>query len=73
MSKTCPGRQWQKKKTKVQRNEVILNDQILFPEGGGQPDDKGTINDIPVLCITRFGRDAVHFVIAEVTKQIPSF
>lgn len=42
--------------------EVILDDTILFPEGGGQPDDRGTIDDIAVLKVTRKGGDAVHFV-----------
>ncbi|CAG5128690.1 unnamed protein product [Candidula unifasciata] len=57
------------KKTTVQGYEVILNDTILFPEGGGQPDDKGTINDIPVLRITRVGKEAVHFVEAEIPEN----
>ncbi|KAL7977035.1 hypothetical protein Chor_008984 [Crotalus horridus] len=45
---------------------VILEDTILFPEGGGQilnePDDRGFINDIPVLRVTRQGPDALHFI-----------
>ncbi|KAM4692513.1 alanyl-tRNA editing protein Aarsd1-B-like [Rhinophrynus dorsalis] len=41
---------------------VILKDTVLFPEGGGQPDDKGFIGDVPVLRVTRQGSDAVHFV-----------
>ncbi|KAM3822923.1 alanyl-tRNA editing protein Aarsd1-like [Vipera latastei] len=41
---------------------VILEDTILFPEGGGQPDDHGFINDIPVLRVTRQGPDALHFI-----------
>ncbi|XP_034050304.1 alanyl-tRNA editing protein Aarsd1-like isoform X1 [Thalassophryne amazonica] len=41
---------------------VKLRDTILFPEGGGQPDDQGLIGDVPVLRVTRQGSDAVHFV-----------
>ncbi|XP_043530938.1 alanyl-tRNA editing protein Aarsd1 [Chiloscyllium plagiosum] len=41
---------------------VILEDTLLFPEGGGQPDDRGFINDIPVLRVTRHGLEAIHFV-----------
>ncbi|XP_069763408.1 alanyl-tRNA editing protein Aarsd1 isoform X1 [Narcine bancroftii] len=41
---------------------VILEDTLLFPEGGGQPDDRGFINDTPVLRVTRRGAEAVHFV-----------
>ncbi|EDO49058.1 predicted protein [Nematostella vectensis] len=40
--------------------EVVLEDTILFPEGGGQPDDKGMINGIEVLQVFRRGRQAVH-------------
>ncbi|MBZ3877439.1 Alanyl-tRNA editing protein Aarsd1 [Sciurus carolinensis] len=40
---------------------VVLEDTLLFPEGGGQPDDHGTINDISVLRVTRRGAQADHF------------
>ncbi|EHH58167.1 hypothetical protein EGM_07957 [Macaca fascicularis] len=40
---------------------VVLEDTLLFPEGGGQPDDRGTINDISVLRVTRRGEQADHF------------
>ncbi|EHH25012.1 hypothetical protein EGK_08763 [Macaca mulatta] len=40
---------------------VVLEDTLLFPEGGGQPDDHGTINDISVLRVTRRGEQADHF------------
>ncbi|CAM5178540.1 unnamed protein product [Eretmochelys imbricata] len=41
---------------------VVLEDTILFPEGGGQPSDRGLIDDIPVLRVTRQGPAALHFV-----------
>ncbi|KAM4715580.1 alanyl-tRNA editing protein Aarsd1 [Anableps anableps] len=41
---------------------VVLQDTVLFPEGGGQPDDHGLIGEGPVLRVTRQGPDAVHFV-----------
>jgi len=41
--------------------DIILEDTILFPEGGGQPDDRGTINSVPVLRVRRKGRKAIHF------------
>ncbi|XP_026576730.1 alanyl-tRNA editing protein Aarsd1-like isoform X2 [Pseudonaja textilis] len=50
------------KKNILQGYHVILEDTILFPEGGGQPDDRGFINDIPVLRVTRQGPDALHFI-----------
>lgn len=53
------------KKEVLKGFEVILEDTVLFPEGGGQPDDRGTINDAPVLRITRRGAEAVNFVQTE--------
>ncbi|XP_033625327.1 alanyl-tRNA editing protein Aarsd1-B-like [Asterias rubens] len=50
------------KKQTVKGYEIITEDTVLFPEGGGQPDDRGTMNDIEVLRITRRGADAVLFV-----------
>ncbi|XP_037742956.1 putative protein PTGES3L isoform X3 [Chelonia mydas] len=41
---------------------VVLEDTILFPEGGGQPSDRGLIADIPVLHVSRQGPAALHFV-----------
>lgn len=41
---------------------VKLQDTILFPEGGGQPDDRGLIGDVSVLRVTRQGPEAIHFV-----------
>uniref|UniRef100_T1JDQ2 Threonyl/alanyl tRNA synthetase SAD domain-containing protein n=1 Tax=Strigamia maritima TaxID=126957 RepID=T1JDQ2_STRMM len=46
---------------------VVLEDTILFPEGGGQPDDRGTISNVQVLRITRNKDSAVHFV----TQSVP--
>uniref|UniRef100_A0A2D4K0V5 Threonyl/alanyl tRNA synthetase SAD domain-containing protein n=2 Tax=Micrurus paraensis TaxID=1970185 RepID=A0A2D4K0V5_9SAUR len=50
------------RKNVLQGFHVILEDTILFPEGGGQPDDRGFINDIPVLRVTRQGPHALHFI-----------
>ncbi|EDV27732.1 uncharacterized protein TRIADDRAFT_20746 [Trichoplax adhaerens] len=41
--------------------DVVLEDTILFPAGGGQPDDRGTINEVPVHDVRRDGSKAVHF------------
>ncbi|KAI9293944.1 ThrRS/AlaRS common domain-containing protein [Neoconidiobolus thromboides FSU 785] len=40
--------------------EVELFDTILFPEGGGQPWDLGTINDKKVIKVLRKGLKCVH-------------
>lgn len=50
------------KKERLNGFSVKLQDTILFPEGGGQPDDHGLIGDVPVLRVTRQGPDAIHFV-----------
>ncbi|KAA8581746.1 hypothetical protein FQN60_003327 [Etheostoma spectabile] len=50
------------KKETLKGFNVKLQDTILFPEGGGQPDDHGLIGDVPVLRVTRQGPEAVHFV-----------
>ncbi|KAJ3334253.1 Alanyl-tRNA editing protein Aarsd1 [Blyttiomyces sp. JEL0837] len=42
--------------------EVILTDTILFPTGGGQPHDIGTIADFPVIECIRKGFECVHLV-----------
>lgn len=47
---------------------VTLQDTILFPEGGGQPDDHGFIGDVPVLRVMRQGSEAVHFVCSPLDK-----
>uniref|UniRef100_A0A0L8HZA1 Alanyl-tRNA synthetase class IIc N-terminal domain-containing protein n=1 Tax=Octopus bimaculoides TaxID=37653 RepID=A0A0L8HZA1_OCTBM len=36
------------KKKKISGYEVILADTILFPEGGRQPDDRGTVSTFEI-------------------------
>lgn len=50
------------KKETLSGYNVTLTDTVLFPEGGGQPDDRGFIGETPVLRVTRRGPEAVHFV-----------
>jgi misacylated tRNA(Ala) deacylase len=45
---------------------VVLEDTILFPEGGGQPADRGTLQGYPVVDVQRHGMIAQHYV------QVPS-
>ncbi|RZF42425.1 hypothetical protein LSTR_LSTR011563 [Laodelphax striatellus] len=49
------------KKVTLNGYDVILNDTILFPEGGGQPCDHGFINDRRIENVRREGATAVHF------------
>ncbi|KAI8927262.1 hypothetical protein BC831DRAFT_452865 [Entophlyctis helioformis] len=41
---------------------VVLADTLLFPTGGGQPHDTGSIAGFPVLEVFRRGLDCVHTV-----------
>uniref|UniRef100_A0AAY5E8G2 Threonyl/alanyl tRNA synthetase SAD domain-containing protein n=1 Tax=Electrophorus electricus TaxID=8005 RepID=A0AAY5E8G2_ELEEL len=56
------------KREKVTGFNVVLKDTILFPEGGGQPDDHGTIESWPVLQVTRQGPEALHFITSALTQ-----
>ncbi|XP_055913720.1 alanyl-tRNA editing protein Aarsd1-A [Eupeodes corollae] len=46
----------------LQGFNVVLDNTILFPEGGGQPCDYGTLNEKPVRSVIRKGSEAIHFV-----------
>ncbi|KAJ8973982.1 hypothetical protein NQ317_017357 [Molorchus minor] len=52
----------QRKKRKIKGFEVILEDTIIFPEGGGQPCDHGYLNEVPVKYVVRKEDKAVHYV-----------
>uniref|UniRef100_A0A8W7PBM8 Threonyl/alanyl tRNA synthetase SAD domain-containing protein n=1 Tax=Anopheles coluzzii TaxID=1518534 RepID=A0A8W7PBM8_ANOCL len=41
---------------------VIFEDTILFPEGGGQPTDHGTVGGRAVKSVVRKGSEAIHFL-----------
>ncbi|XP_070708517.1 alanyl-tRNA editing protein Aarsd1-like [Pempheris klunzingeri] len=61
----CPAELKQEvngKKETLKGFNIKLQDTILFPEGGGQPDDHGLIGDVQVLRVTRQGPEAIHFV-----------
>lgn len=64
------------KKKKIDCYETTFEDTVMFPEGGGQPDDRGSVNGISVLRVLRRGGEAVHYlekpleVGAVVTQQI---
>jgi len=41
---------------------IVLSDTVLFPEGGGQPNDVGTIDGVQVVDVQRIQGECVHFV-----------
>ncbi|KAJ1550670.1 Alanyl-tRNA editing protein Aarsd1, partial [Cladochytrium tenue] len=41
-------------------HEIVLSDTVLFPTGGGQPHDLGSIAGVPVVDVFRRGMDCVH-------------
>ena len=47
--------------------DVVLSDTVLFPEGGGQPFDVGTIGDAAVTQVTNDDGVAVHRVSKPIT------
>ncbi|KAI1318194.1 hypothetical protein EDD11_007077 [Mortierella claussenii] len=59
------------KPNKQKLYEVQLQDTILFPEGGGQPCDYGTINDtVQVKNVLRVGTSHVHHTTEPVQEGI---
>jgi Ser-tRNA(Ala) deacylase AlaX len=48
------------------RAYAVLDDTILFPEGGGQPPDHGFLNGVEVLDVQKSGAEIRHYVAAPV-------
>lgn len=53
------------------RPYVLLADTILYPEGGGQPADRGTVNGVSVLDVQK-GEDGVRHVLASALAPGPA-
>ena len=39
---------------------AVLDDTVLYPEGGGQPADRGHLNDVAVSCVRKAGSGLHH-------------
>lgn len=50
---------------------ALLDDTILFPEGGGQPSDQGLVNEIPILNVQKIG-DGIRHVLSAPIKPGPA-
>jgi len=48
------------------RSWVVLDDTILYPEGGGQPADRGAVAGVPVLDVQKAEGEIRHYVEAPV-------
>ena len=51
------------------RRFVVLDDTILYPEGGGQPADHGTLNDLVVVDVQKIDGVAHHFLAGTETES----
>lgn len=58
MSETC----FDAKVVGVEKDCVILDQTLFYPEGGGQEADLGTLNNIPVLHVAKKGNVIIHKV-----------
>ncbi len=50
--------------------EVILDKTAFFPEGGGQPGDRGTIGGVEVIDTVEKGDEVIHICTAEVGGEV---
>lgn len=47
---------------------VVLDDTVLYPEGGGQPADHGRLGEVPVVDVRSVGGRVLHFLAASVPE-----
>ena len=47
---------------------IVLDKTVFYPEGGGQPSDRGTINGIPVIDVREENGEILHYL-ENVNKQ----
>lgn len=48
---------------------VVLNETAFYPTGGGQPNDTGTLNGVPVVNVEKIDGEIRHFVTREVSAE----
>jgi len=52
------------------RTALVLDATILYPEGGGQPADRGTINGIPVTDVQEVDGVVLHYLAADAAAPL---
>lgn len=50
------------KVNKVDGDKIYLDETICYPEGGGQPGDRGTLNEVPFIDTQKDGNEIYHIV-----------
>jgi alanyl-tRNA synthetase len=50
--------------------QVLLDKTIFYPEGGGQPGDRGTINGVPLLDVREKDGEILHLVSPEGAEKL---
>jgi len=61
------------KKVKIDnRRAVVLNETAFYPTSGGQPYDKGVIQDVPVVEVVEEGDEIIHILKEELKEKINS-
>ncbi|PKP57692.1 alanyl-tRNA editing protein [Candidatus Atribacteria bacterium HGW-Atribacteria-1] len=61
------------KKIKIDnRSAVVLNETAFYPTSGGQPYDKGVIQDVPVVEVVEEGDEIIHILKEELKEKINS-
>jgi misacylated tRNA(Ala) deacylase len=50
--------------------DLLLGDTVLFPEGGGQPDDHGTVDGLRVTALRKVPGGVLHRVSARLAGQV---
>lgn len=61
------------KKIKIDnRPAVVLNETAFYPISGGQPYDKGVIQDVPVVEVVEEGDEIIHILKEELKEKINS-
>ncbi|GAH96778.1 unnamed protein product [marine sediment metagenome] len=61
------------KKIKIDnRKAVVLDETAFYPTSGGQPYDKGVIQDVPVVEVVEEGDEIIHILKEELKEKINS-